>query len=61
MFIFILIIIFAFQGKIILGNPLHTALIAVPLIIQTFLVFILLLMAGVKHGNFPTALLPREQ
>jgi len=36
-----LIIIFAFQGKIILGNPVHIALIAVPLIIQTFLIFII--------------------
>ncbi len=34
-----LIIIFAFQGKIILANPAHIALIAVPLIIQTFLIF----------------------
>lgn len=36
-----LIIIFSFQGKIIIGNPLHIALIAVPLIIQTFLIFFL--------------------
>lgn len=36
-----LVIIFSFQGKIILGNPLHIALIAVPLIIQTFLIFFL--------------------
>jgi arsenite transporter len=34
-----LIIIFSFQGKIILNTPLHIALIAVPLIIQTFLIF----------------------
>ncbi len=34
-----LIIIFSFQGEVILGNPLHIALIAVPLIIQTFLIF----------------------
>ncbi|MFC1767303.1 ACR3 family arsenite efflux transporter [Candidatus Margulisiibacteriota bacterium] len=34
-----LVIIFAFQGNIILGNPLHIALIAIPLIIQTFLIF----------------------
>jgi ACR3 family arsenite transporter len=34
-----LVIIFSFQGKIILENPLHIALIAVPLIIQTFLIF----------------------
>jgi len=34
-----LVIIFAFQGKIILANPLHILMIAVPLIIQTFLIF----------------------
>jgi len=36
-----LIIIFSFQGDVILGNPLHIFLIAVPLIIQTFLIFAL--------------------
>jgi len=36
-----LIIIFAFQGEIILSNPAHIALIAVPLVIQTFLIFII--------------------
>jgi len=34
-----LVIIFSFQGGVILENPLHIALIAVPLVIQTFLVF----------------------
>ena len=34
-----LVIIFSFQGKVILQNPLHIVLIAVPLIIQTFLIF----------------------
>jgi ACR3 family arsenite transporter len=34
-----LVIIFSFQGKVILGNPLHIVLIAVPLVIQTFLIF----------------------
>ncbi|KUK83660.1 MAG: Arsenical-resistance protein [Petrotoga mobilis] len=34
-----LIIIFSFQGDVILNNPLHIILIAIPLIIQTFLVF----------------------
>ena len=34
-----LVIIFAFQGKIILESPAHIAYIAVPLIIQTFLIF----------------------
>lgn len=34
-----LIIIFSFQGEVILNNPLHILLIAIPLIIQTFLIF----------------------
>lgn len=34
-----LVIIFSFQGDVILKNPLHIVLIAIPLIIQTFLIF----------------------
>lgn len=34
-----LVIIFSFQGQVILNNPLHIVLIAVPLVIQTFLIF----------------------
>jgi ACR3 family arsenite transporter len=34
-----LIIIFSFQGEIILSNPGHILLIAIPLTIQTFLIF----------------------
>jgi arsenite transporter len=34
-----LVLLFSFQGETILGNPLHIALIAVPLIIQTFFIF----------------------
>jgi arsenite transporter len=34
-----LIIIFTFQGEVILANPVHILLIAVPLTIQTFLIF----------------------
>ncbi|MEX0604560.1 MAG: ACR3 family arsenite efflux transporter [Marinobacter sp.] len=34
-----LVLLFAFQGEVILANPLHIALIAVPLIVQTFLIF----------------------
>lgn len=34
-----LIIIFSFQGDVILNNPLHILLIAIPLTIQTFLIF----------------------
>jgi len=36
-----LILLFSFQGEIILNNPLHILLIAIPLIIQTFLIFFL--------------------
>ena len=31
--------IFSFQGNVILENPLHIVLIAVPLVLQTFLIF----------------------
>jgi ACR3 family arsenite transporter len=34
-----LVIIFSFQGYVILENPLHIVLIAIPLVIQTFLIF----------------------
>ena len=34
-----LIIIFSFQGEVILSNPLHILLISVPLVIQTFFIF----------------------
>jgi len=37
--LFTLVIIFSFQGKVIIENPLHILLIAVPLTIQTFLIF----------------------
>ncbi|NMT62523.1 ACR3 family arsenite efflux transporter [Marinobacter orientalis] len=36
-----LVLLFAFQGEVILQNPFHIALIAVPLIVQTFLIFFL--------------------
>jgi ACR3 family arsenite transporter len=36
-----LVLIFSFQGEVIINNPLHIVLIAVPLIIQTVLVFFL--------------------
>ncbi len=36
-----LVIIFSFQGHVILANPLHILLIAVPLTIQTFFIFFL--------------------
>ena len=36
-----LILIFMFQGDVIINNPLHIVLIAVPLILQTFFIFFL--------------------
>ena len=36
-----LVLLFAFQGEVILNNPLHIVLIAIPLILQTFLIFFL--------------------
>ena len=36
-----LVIIFSFQGDVIISNPIHIALIAIPLIIQTFLIFLI--------------------
>ncbi|MFP4432051.1 MAG: arsenic resistance protein, partial [Spirochaetaceae bacterium] len=34
-----LIILFSFQGEIILANPIHILLIAVPLVVQTYLIY----------------------
>ena len=39
-----LILIFSFQGQVILSSPFHIVLIAIPLIIQTFLIFSLLIL-----------------
>ncbi|MCO6454336.1 MAG: ACR3 family arsenite efflux transporter [Pirellulaceae bacterium] len=36
-----LVLIFSFQGRVILANPLHILLIAIPLITQTVLIFFL--------------------
>ncbi len=41
-----LVIIFSIQGKVILEKPLHIALIAVPLVIQTFLIFFIAYLAS---------------
>lgn len=41
-----LVIIFSFQGQVILDNPLHIVLIAVPLILQTFLIFFIAYLAS---------------
>ena len=40
----LLLMIFAVQGQVILDNPWHIVLIAVPLILQTFLMF------GIAYG-----------
>lgn len=34
-----LILLFAFQGEVLINNPLHILLIAIPLTIQTFIIF----------------------
>lgn len=34
-----LVLLFSFQGDVIISNPLHILMIAVPLIIQTFIIF----------------------
>jgi arsenite transporter len=36
-----LVLLFAFQGEVILANPLHIGMIAVPLVIQTIFIFYL--------------------
>lgn len=41
-----LVMIFSFQGDVILDNPVHIVLIAVPLIIQTFLIFFIAYIAS---------------
>ncbi len=41
-----LILLFSFQGNVILSNPFHIVLIAVPLIIQTILIFFIAYLAS---------------
>ena len=41
-----LILIFAFQGEVIVNNPLHIVLIAIPLTFQTFLIFFIAYLAA---------------
>jgi ACR3 family arsenite transporter len=57
-----LVIIFSFQAQVILANPLHILLIAIPLILQTFLIFSLAYLAarplGLSHDiGTPAALI----
>lgn len=40
-----LVLIFSFQSEVILNNPLHIALIAVPLTLQTFMIFFIAYLA----------------
>uniref|UniRef100_UPI003743DF65 ACR3 family arsenite efflux transporter n=1 Tax=Methanimicrococcus blatticola TaxID=91560 RepID=UPI003743DF65 len=49
-----LVIIFAFQSEVILANPLHIVLIAIPLTIQTFLIF------AVSYGGGKLLKLPHD-
>jgi ACR3 family arsenite transporter len=41
-----LVLLFSFQGEVIINNPLHILLIAVPLTIQTFLIFFIAYIAA---------------
>lgn len=41
-----LILLFSFQGNVILSNPIHIILIAIPLILQTFLIFFIAYIAS---------------
>ena len=43
-----LVLIFSFQGDVILNNPLHILLIAVPLILQTYLIFFIAYLTAQK-------------
>lgn len=43
-----LILLFSFQGDVIINNPFHILLIAVPLVIQTFLIFFIAYFAAKK-------------
>ena len=45
-----LIIIFSFQGDKLLNNPMDIVLIAIPLTIQTFLIFIIAYLWAKKWG-----------
>ena len=45
-----LILLFAFKGELIVKNPLHILLIAVPLFLQTNFIFLITYVAGLKLG-----------
>lgn len=50
-----LVLLFSFQGEVILENPLHILMIAVPLILQTFLIFFIAYLAS-KALKLPHAI-----
>lgn len=45
-----LVLLFAFKGELIVNNPLHILLIAIPLFIQTNFIFLITYVAGLKLG-----------
>lgn len=49
-----LVLLFAFQADVILSNPFHIVLIAVPLVLQTFLIF------GIAYGAAKVLKLPHD-
>jgi KUP system potassium uptake protein len=49
----VLVLLFSFKGETILGNPLTILWIAIPLFIQTMLIFWLALQARLRAGAVP--------
>ncbi|WP_413166453.1 ACR3 family arsenite efflux transporter [Capilliphycus salinus ALCB114379] len=47
-----LVLLFAFKGELIVENPLHILLIAVPLFIQTNFIFLITYVAGLKMNLY---------
>jgi ACR3 family arsenite transporter len=47
-----LVLLFAFKGELIVENPLHILLIAVPLFIQTNFIFLIAYVAGLKMNLY---------
>lgn len=45
-----LVLLFAFKGELIVNNPLHIVLIAIPLFIQTNFIFLITYVAALKLG-----------
>ncbi len=45
-----MVLLFAFKGELIVNNPLHILLIAVPLFIQTNFIFLISYVAALKLG-----------